>query len=81
MHDCSSGLSNHSLMTLKELPAMRLVPHRQDGTVYYGFADPHVCKCLYVGDADDYARYQKLEGEQAVADSERRARLKCRGRP
>lgn len=60
---------------LEELPAMRLVPHRQGGTLYYGFADPYVCKCLYVGDADDYARYQKLKGEQAVADSERRARL------
>ena len=61
------------LAHLQQLPAMRLVPHRQDGKLYYGFADPEVCKCLYVGTAEDYARYQKLKGQQAVADAERRA--------
>lgn len=60
---------------LQQLPAMRLVPHRRNGKLYYGFADPEVCKCLYVGNAEDYARYQKLKGQQELAGTERRAHL------
>jgi len=73
--DLSVADTPEKLAHLEELPAMRIVPHRRNGQMYYGFADPYVCKCLYVGNADDYARYQKLKGQQAVADSEQRARM------
>jgi len=63
------------LTHLKQMPAMRLVPQRQGGKLYYGFADPYVCKCLYVGTAEDYAQYQKLKGQQAVANTETSAHL------
>lgn len=71
--DISVADTPEKLDHLEQLPAMRLVPHRQNGKLYYGFADPYVCKCLYVGDAAAYARYQKLKGQQAIADAEHRA--------
>jgi len=32
----------------------------------YVYADPRYCGCLYVGDADAYAEYLKLEGEETA---------------
>lgn len=35
-------------------PARKLVAHRRDGRLYYLYADPVVCNCLYVGTAAQY---------------------------
>ncbi len=46
---------------LKTLPAYKVMPWtRPDGTVVYGYADPDGCKCVYVGNAQQYATYQQL---------------------
>jgi len=31
------------------LPPRNLVPHQRSGQLYYVYADPDVCECLYVG--------------------------------
>jgi hypothetical protein len=54
-------------------PARKLVTHRQDGRLYYVYADPVVCGCLYVGTAAEYqvALEKRRETEQLVAMKER----------
>jgi len=37
----------------------RLVPTTRDGRLVYIYADPDVCRCIYVGDASAYAAYQR----------------------
>lgn len=53
-------------------PARRLVPHRRDGQLYYVYADPAMCKCLYVGTPVQYQRVleKRLANEQLVAQQE-----------
>jgi hypothetical protein len=52
---------------LRTLPAHRLVERTKDGRPYYVYADPDHCKCLYVGDASAYAKYQSLTSHPASA--------------
>jgi hypothetical protein len=53
-------------------PARRLVAHRRDGQLYYVYADPVMCKCLYVGTPAQYQRVleKRLANEQLVAQQE-----------
>jgi hypothetical protein len=53
-------------------PARKLVLHRRDGHLYYVYADPETCKCLYVGTAAQYqlALEKRLESDQLVAMQE-----------
>ena len=53
-------------------PARKLVTHRRDGHLYYVYADPETCKCLYVGTAAQYqlALEKRLESDQLVAMQE-----------
>jgi hypothetical protein len=53
-------------------PARRLVAHRRDGQLYYVYADPAMCKCLYVGTPAQYQRVleKRLASEQLVAQQE-----------
>jgi hypothetical protein len=53
-------------------PARKLVTHRRDGRLYYFYADPVVCNCLYVGTAAQYqvALEKRRESEQLVAMQE-----------
>jgi hypothetical protein len=63
------------LAHLQTLPALKLIPHQKDGVVYYGFADPYVCKCLYVGDQAAYQQFQKLAVQKQIADEQRQAAM------
>ena len=46
---------------LKTLPAYKVIPWtRPDRTIVYAYADPDGCKCVYVGNAQQYATYQQL---------------------
>jgi hypothetical protein len=54
-------------------PARRLVAHRRDGgQLYYVYADPAMCKCLYVGTPAQNQRVleKRLAIEQLVAQQE-----------
>src|SRR5436309_886371 len=53
-------------------PARKLVAHRRDGKLYYVYADPEMCKCLYVGTATQYriALEKRMANEELVAMQE-----------
>jgi hypothetical protein len=44
---------------LSSLPANKLVTRKRDGKTYYVYADPHGCRCAYVGTPEAYANYQR----------------------
>jgi len=48
-----------ALARLNGAPPHRLVPITRDGHLVYVYADPDVCRCIYVGDARQYAAYQR----------------------
>jgi hypothetical protein len=52
-------------------PARRLVAHWRDGQLYYVYADPETCKCLYVGTSAQYqlALEKHVANQQLVASS------------
>jgi len=60
------------------IPARRLIAHRRDGRLYYVYADPDPCKCLYVGNPAQYqaalekhtANQQLVAMQQHVEDNE-----------
>jgi hypothetical protein len=61
------------LAHLKTLtPARKLVTHHRDNQLYYVFADPETCKCMYVGTAAQYqlAIAKRLERDQLEAMQE-----------
>jgi len=45
---------------LAKMPPLKMVKQDKDGQSTYAYADPYECKCVYVGDADAYARYHRL---------------------
>ena len=42
---------------LARLPAHKFVQHAKGDTIEYVYADPSVCKCLYIGSQAAYAKY------------------------
>ncbi|MGH7292081.1 MAG: hypothetical protein ACREJT_12765, partial [Myxococcota bacterium] len=40
------------------------------GTIWYVFADPYECRCLWVGNEEQYARYRRLEAEEELPEIE-----------
>jgi Mg/Co/Ni transporter MgtE len=58
------------LKTLK--PARKLVTHQREDQLYYVYADPETCKCMYVGTAAQYqlAIANRLERDQLEAMQE-----------
>lgn len=61
------------MANLKAMTQQKLVAHPKDDKVMYVYADATFCQCIYVGDADAYARFQKLAVEKEIADEERQA--------
>jgi hypothetical protein len=50
--------------------ARKLLPHQRDGQLYYVYADPEVCKCLYLGTEAQDQQYQRLALEKRLADEQ-----------
>ena len=40
------------------------------GTIWYVFADPYHCRCLWVGNEAQYERYRRLEAEAELPEIE-----------
>jgi len=58
------------------LPQHTLTPTPgPDGATRFVWADATDCKCIYVGTAAAYDRYQKLEVEQRIAENEEAASM------
>jgi hypothetical protein len=50
--DTPEKLANLSILT----PRRTLIPQERDNQLYYVYADPDLCKCLYVGTSSQYER-------------------------
>jgi len=57
-------------LMLSLLPRNRFVQRTHDGVVHYVYADPVVCKCLYVGTQQAYGAFKKHEEDRHLADEQ-----------
>jgi hypothetical protein len=57
-------------VNLQGLPPHRLVLQQRDGQPYYVYADPEVCKCVWVGDQKAYGQFQRLRIQKEIADEQ-----------
>jgi hypothetical protein len=55
---------------LQSMEPLRLVRRVKDGAPVYTYADPYSCVCVYVGNAQQYAEYQRLAFQQRLADEQ-----------
>lgn len=55
---------------LRALTPRKLVPHERDGKVYFVYADPDVCRCLFAGTEQNYQEFQRLGLQKRLADEE-----------
>jgi hypothetical protein len=58
------------ILDLQELPPQKLVAQRRNGDVYYVYADPEVCHCIWVGDQKQYSEYRRLSLQKQIADEQ-----------
>jgi len=54
---------------LEQLPPLSLKKTLKDGQVQYWFADPYLCKCMYVGDAQARRDLKNLVAADRISDS------------
>ena len=45
---------------LQSLPPQQLVLQRRNSEPYYVYADPDVCRCVWVGNQQQFSRFQEL---------------------
>jgi len=64
------GDTPEKLASLQALKPRTLVPQEREGRLYYVYADPEACRCLYVGTEAQYQEYQRLVLAQRRADEE-----------
>jgi hypothetical protein len=57
------------LERLKRLPPLKFVARTRNGTRYFLYADPDVCKCLFVGNAAALKAYRDMRALPAPAGS------------
>ena len=55
---------------LRALAPRRLTAVNRDGQLWYVYADPTNCACLYVGSPADYHTYQQFARERQIAYDE-----------
>jgi hypothetical protein len=55
---------------LSTMTPRKIVPHTKDGKLFYVYADPKGCNCLFVGDEQAYQRYQQLALKQQLAQEQ-----------
>ena len=66
--DTPEKLANLSTLT----PRRTLIPQERDNRLYYVYADPDLCKCLYVGTSTQYERalQKSYASDQLIAIGE-----------
>lgn len=55
---------------LNRLPPHQFVQRVNGDTVHYVYADPLVCRCLYVGTQQAYGQYKQQQLQQHLADEQ-----------
>ncbi|MGH7988465.1 MAG: hypothetical protein ACREQX_19555 [Candidatus Binataceae bacterium] len=58
---------------LKSLTPLKVRYYPYKGKLHYWFADPKVCHCIYIGNAEDYQEFEKLRLKQERVEQEERA--------
>jgi len=58
---------------LKTMTQRELIPHEDNGTMRFVYADAEYCKCVYVGTEAAYQRYSLLATKQNQADAQLQA--------
>jgi len=58
------------ISNLQSMTPHTLVPHDKDGETLWVYADPKVCKCVYVGNEKAYQEYEKLAFKQRLANQQ-----------
>lgn len=56
--------------SFKTLPPYKFSRQIRNGQVFYVYADPTVCVCVYVGDQTAYGTYRKNMFQKQVADEQ-----------
>ena len=64
------GDSPQKVASLRALSPRRLVALERAGRLHYVYADPEVCRCLYVGLEPQYQEYRRLVLRKRLADEE-----------
>jgi hypothetical protein len=70
------GLPGEAANTKERIEALdSLAPGRisrigRGGTIWFVFADPYDCRCLWVGNEEQYQRYRRLEAEAELPEVE-----------
>ncbi|WP_084440585.1 hypothetical protein [Acetobacter nitrogenifigens] len=55
---------------LNRLPPHRFVRRVRNNSVFYVYADPTACDCLYIGDQAAYSQYQQYRQQKMLADEQ-----------
>ena len=58
------------VQSLQTLPPNRFVLQEKDSKQVWLYADPVVCKCLYVGAPENYQAFHQLAFQQHLADEQ-----------
>jgi hypothetical protein len=58
------------MANLRSLPPHELIVQHRDGQTYYVYADPDVCRCVWLGDQQQYASFQQLRLQKQIADEQ-----------
>lgn len=58
---------------MSSLPQREIFHQQKDGETYFVYADDEYCKCVYVGSAKAYQRYERLSMQQKIAQAQLRA--------
>jgi hypothetical protein len=58
------------IFDLANLPPYKPIAQRRNGDIYYVYADPGVCRCVWVGDQQQYSQFQRLRLQKRIADEQ-----------
>lgn len=59
-----------ALAKLKQLKPLTMVRRVKDNQMYYTYADPYSCQCLFVGQSEQYMEYKRLAFKQQIASEQ-----------
>ena len=65
-----SANTPEQLAKLKELQPLTMVRRVKDDQMYYTYADPYTCQCLFVGQSDQDQEYTRLAFKQQIANEQ-----------
>lgn len=65
-----AGDTPERIEALKSLAPVKISRVGRGGSIFYVFSDPYSCRCLWVGNEEQYMRYRRLEAEALVPEIE-----------